>query len=269
MIKRLSLFFIMMLIATISYQQDPLMLSFSSAQAPNQGQTFDVDVRVADFDNLLSAQLFVLWDSTVLEIDTIPFISTDLADFNNSALTLPEQTASMVKGRLRMSWFAFDLVPKSLPDDHLLFTMRFNTLGAPCDTTSISIGDIPSVQIEVIDENFDNIGAVADPMPVMVPGTDCGGGTGNQDGVGLIFDDYTTGVGTNICIPMTVNGFDTIETFQGSVMWDPDVINFTGVQNLNLPGWTQGLFGLGNTDTGVLTFLWFDQTGTTPVTHPD
>ena len=269
MIKRLSSFFIMMLIATISYQQDPLMLSFNTTQTALPGQTYDVDVRVADFDNLLSAQLFVLWDSTVLEIDTIPFISSNLQDFDEAAFTLPEQTASMIKGRLRISWFAFDLIPKSLPDDHLLFTMRFNTVGLACDTTSIAIGDIPSVQIEVIDENFDNIGAVSDPMPVMIPGTNCGGGTGSDDGVGLIYDDYNTGEGTNICIPMTVTGFDTIETFQGSVMWDPDVVSFTGVQNLNLPGWTQGLFGLGNTDSGVLTFLWFDNSGTTPVSLPD
>lgn len=269
MLKRLSIFLMFMLLATVSYQQTPLELSFSTSQTAMPGQPFDVDVRVSDFDDLLSTQLFVLWDSTVLEIDTVPFVTMDLQDFDQSAFTLPGQTMSMTKGRLRISWFAFDLVPKNLPDDHLLFTMRFNTIGNECDTTSLAIGDIEDVQIEVIDENFENIGAEANSLPVMIPGNNCGMGTGGGDGVGLIFDDYVTEMGSNICIPMTVENFDTIETFQGSVMWDPSIVSFTGVQNFGLPGLTQGLFGLGDTDNGVLTFLWFDNTGTTPQTLPD
>ncbi len=268
MIKRLSTFFIIMLIALVSYSQDPLNLSFSTDQTPTPGQTYDVDVHVADFENILSVQLFVLWDSTVLEIDTVPFISSDLADFNEVAFALPSQTPGMTKGRVSISWFAFDLIPKDLPDDHLLFTMRFNTIGSECDTTSLSIGDIENIMVEIIDGNFNDIGATTQNLPVMIPGADCGG-TGNEEGVGFIFGDLTTPPGSNICIPLTVQNFDTLETFQGSVMWDPTIVDFTGVQSFGLPGLTQGLFGLGNTAAGELTFLWFDNSGTSPQTLPD
>lgn len=269
MIKRLSTLFIIMLISTISYQQNPLSVNFSTASTPTPGQPFDVDVRVSDFDDLLSFQIFVLWDSLVLEIDTIPFVSSSLPDFDDSGITLPSETASMEKGNVRANWFSFTLSPESLPDDHLLFTMRFNPIGNDCDTTSIKIGNLGFSMNEAIDENGEDIGVISNKLEVMIPGADCGGGGGGNDGVGLIFSDQFVEPSTNVCFPMTVENFDSIVTFQGSAMWDPAVLSFTGVQSFGLPGFSEGGFNLDNTDSGVLTYLWFDLSGTNPATIPD
>ena len=271
MINRCYLFFLSLCFCVgLSAQQDPLVVDFEATSTPTSGGTYDVDVRVSDFDQLLGAQFIVTWDSTVLEIDTLPFITTDLADFNQGAISLPSQTASMTRGRLRVSWFSFSFIPQTLPDDHLLFSMRFNVVGQECDTTTIRLTELPDVLIEISDQNFENIGATWTSLPVMVQGTGCGiVDPPSGDEIQLIFPDITANPGENICIPFTTNNFDSIETFQGSIMWDPNVLSYTGVQSFSLPGMSPGNFNTSTTDMGVTSFVWFDATGVTPATIPD
>ncbi len=273
MLKRFSFILSIILMAFgLQAQQDPLQIEFESSGDPTPGATYDVNVRVSDFDQLLGAQFVVDWDSTVLEIDTLPFISQDLPDLNAGAFSLPEQTASMTKGQLRCSWFSFSFVPQTLPDDHLLFTMRFNVVGEECDSTDIDVTSIPpNFNIEISDANFDNIGAVWEPLNAKIPGTDCaGGGTGGDgDEVMLIFQDVTAMPGERVCMPLTVNNFDTIEACQSSLMWDASVLSFVELQNFGLPGLNAGLFNANNAANGMMSFVWFDNTGQNPVTLPD
>lgn len=270
MIKRYSLIIAAFLVSIACYaQQDPLQIYFETSGTPDAGSTYDVDVRVADFNQLTGAQFIIAWDSLVLEIDTLPFITGDLSDFDGNAISLPNETASMTKGQLRLVWFTFS--PASLPDDHLLFTMRFNVVGSACDTTSVDVTDLPpNFSIEITDQNFQNIGAEWSALPVMVPGTDCGGiDPPIGDDVALIFPDVFADPGETICLPFTTVNFDSVETFQGSLMWDPSILEYSSVQNFGLPGMNAGSFNLNNTASGMASFVWFDNTGTTPVTIAD
>jgi len=271
MIKRyIFILFSLLLVQSAFGQQDPLQLNFEANGTPEEGSTFDVDVRVADFDQLVGMQLVVGWDSLILEIDTLPFISTDLQDFDINAFSLPAQTANMTRGQLRLLWFSFS--PQSLPDDHLLFTMRFNVLGGPCDSTTIGVVEFPpNLVTEITDQNFQNIGAVSTDADAMIPGSNCSGGGPviGDDEVGLIFSNTSADPGTNICLPFTTVNFDSIETFQGSIMWDPAILEFTGVQNFALPGLSAGSFNTNNAANGTAAFVWFDNTGVTPASIPD
>jgi gliding motility-associated-like protein len=272
MFKRyFSIILLLAFVFNTNAQQDPLQIDFNAMGMPMSNSTYEVDVHVSDFDQLLGAQFFVTWDSLVLEIDTLSFISPDLPDLNPGAFALPSQTANMTKGVLRLSWFSFSFVPQTLPDDHLLFTMRFNVIGDDCDETDIDVTEIPpNLLIEISDQNFENIGAVWTPLSLQIPGTDCGGGGPMiGDEVGLIFPDVTALPGENICLPFTTVNFDSVETFQGSIMWDPDILEFTGVQNFALPGMSMGSFNLNNTMNGVASFVWFDNTGITPASIDD
>ncbi len=260
------------LIASSAFAQQPLSFSMDApGGVPTPNGTYDVEVRVSDFRDIVGAQLAFLWDSSVIQIDTIPFVTTALSDFNTGSLLLPEQAGTPIKGRLRFSWFSFSLAPQTLPDDTHLFTMRFNVVGSPCDTTTIQVGDIPPfVPIEVTQEGAakDNIGAEGSFL-VEIPGTDCGtidppppppNEDCPDDEMSLIFGEVSVESGDVVCMPLTVTNFNSVETFQGSIMWDSAVLTFSSSQAYALPGLNPSSFGI-NAVTGVSTFIWFDNSG--------
>ncbi len=83
--------------------------------------------------------------------------------------------------------------------------------------------------------------------------------TGSE--VGYIFDDIIVAVDSNVCIPLRVTNFVDIITFQGGMMWDSTVLQFTGTQNYALAG--MSAVGSFNIDTlgGMGSFVWFDNAG--------
>ncbi len=151
-----------------------LKVIFKTDEPANIGSLYKVDFTVSDFDDLYGVQTFVLWDSTVINIDTVTISSV----LNSILVSTPAMdNANPNKGKLRMSWS--DAVPVSLPDNTVLFTMYFNVVGEECDNTIIKIGDIgtfPSEVIEVLNEDFTNIGASSNSLLAQISGTDCGTG---------------------------------------------------------------------------------------------
>jgi len=273
MITRLIKVSFFLLIALTAIGQ-PLEFEFSTSSMPAPGGVYDVDVKVANFEELLAAQVGIYWDSTVMRIDTLPFVTTDLPDFNRQALSLPDDNQTVVRGKLKLSWSSLSLVPQSLADGTLLFTMRFNIIGMPCDMTSLTLGDPqpPFLRIEVIHNEKDEIGAIANDFPVAIPGTDCGGidppVVCENGELELVYQNATVANGDNICIPMVVNNFSDVSTFQMSTGWDPSVMTYTGVQNFILPGSSPASFNV-NEANGTVTYVWFDNTTVTPETFAD
>jgi len=267
MIKRYCLyllFFIFLLKGNALQSQLEIELTADSQVIA--GQPIDVDVSVADFNNLFGIQYAVAWDSLVLEIDSLLNISTSLPDFNRASLTLPSEMMTGTKGRLNVSWFSGE--SRSLPDDHLLFTMRFNQIGNECDETTFEITNPENLFIEIIDENLSEIGVTSNILPIQLPGSNCEGG-GNDTDIQLIFNDQSVEAGTSVCIPLTVENFTDIGSFQGSIMWEPAVLSYNGLQNFALPGLSEALFNLNFTDNGMLSFSWFDNSTMNPVTIAD
>ncbi len=274
-IKLIKVSLFLLLAATAIGQ--PLEFEFSTSSMPAPGGVYEVDVRVANFEELLAAQVGIYWDSTVMRIDTLPFVTGDLPDFNRQALSLPEDNQTVVRGKLKLSWSSLSLVPQSLPDGTLLFTMRFDIIGMPCDMTSLTLGDPqpPFLRIEVIHNVKDEIGAIANDFPIMIPGTGCGDPPPPPptddcvDGdLALIFPSISVDNGDNVCIPMTVDNFTDVSTFQMSASWDPSVMTYTGVQNFVLPGTSPASFNV-NATNGTVTYVWFDNSTVMPQTFAD
>ncbi len=253
-----------------------LEVNFATNDNPTPGGTMDIDVSVNNFDEIVSLQYFIMWDSLVLTYDSIISVTTDLPEFLVSNVGTPLTTVAGVDGVLTVSWSQQSTLPASIPDGTTLFTVRLNVEGAACDSTALTIGNIPPFQnIEVVDASFNDIGAVATPLPVAIPGTDCenggggGGGGGGTPTVTLNAPNLSGDPGGNICVPITVNGFTDIQSAQAGLMWDPSVLSFFGFQNFGLTGLTPGSFNLNDVDNGMTGFTWIDNSGTNPATLPN
>ena len=155
-------------------QSNPIEMRFAtqdSTSVPN-GQV-DVEVIVRDFENVLATQFTVIWDSLVLEIQDVPFVSTSLPGLNRSSFATPQETNLGTKGRLTHTWISSDAQAKSLPNGHILFTMRFKAVGTACSTTTFELLRTQTYQTEITDGNFSNIGAEINALPILVTGVGC------------------------------------------------------------------------------------------------
>lgn len=62
----------------------------------------------------------------------------------------------------------------------------------------------------------------------------------------------------NICVDVSVHGFIDISSFQFSFVWDPLILDYDRVENINLPNPSSAQFGTPLVDAGILTFFWLD-----------
>ena len=159
----------------IGSSQNPLSLSLLEEASPETGTDYELKVEVSDFNDLYSFQLFFLWDSTVLRIKEVKDFNSDLESFDMGSITLPENdNQNPRKGKVRIAYGT--TFPMSLANDSHLMTLIFDVIGAECDTTVLSLGEIGSNQneiIEVVDQEFNNIGAISNDPLVQIPGPDC------------------------------------------------------------------------------------------------
>jgi len=246
-----------------------LEVTFSTNSTPTPGGTVDVDVSVANFDEIVTLQYFILWDSTVLSFDTVINVTDVLEQFSAGNVGIPSPMTTLDDGQMSVSWSHSSTDPFSIPDNTTLFTVRMNVVGTDCDSTAVMIGNIPPFQnIEVINADFDDIGATSNILPFVLPGTDCetGGGSGGEDGIVLNSNNVSGDSGDNVCVSVTVDNFMDVQTAQASMMWNPAVLSYTGTQNPALPG---TVFGESSIDQGMLAFNWFDNTGVTPQNLPN
>lgn len=62
--------------------------------------------------------------------------------------------------------------------------------------------------------------------------------------------------GSFAVLPVTVTNFDSMEAMQYVVQWDPQVLSFFNVNNLNLPGLIMDDFATQDVQNGILRLTW-------------
>ena len=65
-------------------------------------------------------------------------------------------------------------------------------------------------------------------------------------------------VNQSICNSVRVDNFTDILTAQFTLAWNPAIVKFDSLNNLNLPGLSKNNFGLSKISQGILSFSWFD-----------
>jgi gliding motility-associated-like protein len=262
MMKRylLSIILGFLTMTNISFGQVEIIFANETA---NANGTVDIDVTTNGFTNISGLQFSVGWDSLVMTFNSITFTNPNLPELEQGSFGIPEGSENVDEGQFSLVYFTSG--SGNLPNGAVLFTARFDLVGAECDETAITMTNDPT-PISAFDSNFNNVSVTSQPGSVMINGQDCNGGGGDE----LTFTaaTVTADVGTNICVPITVMNFIDIQTGTGTILWDPTVISYTGLANIALSG-LGGSLNETNTANGELKFIWSNPDPANPVSLPD
>ena len=117
-------------------------LTFSLPQlAVDSGTQIEVDLEVADFSNVGSLQFTFSWDSSILEFVEINDIDLPNFDPNSNLNIMQVDRGYLIIG----GWI--NLNGYNLNDGDALFTVVFDVIGNPGDSTGIALTDDPVMTI--------------------------------------------------------------------------------------------------------------------------
>ena len=120
-----------------------------SVSGPPAG-TVDLAIRANDFINLIAAQGTVSWNTSVATYNS-------LVSFGLPGMTAANfGTGQVGAGRLSFSWNDPTLVGVTVPDSAMLFTVRFNLVGAAGSATPVTFINTPTT-LEFTDNAFNVI----------------------------------------------------------------------------------------------------------------
>jgi len=129
--------------STIVYLED---------QQVDPAEVFDVDIKVTNFNDIISAAFGLSWDT-----DQLRYVGVE-----NLALDVPMEninTMNVNDGGLSYLFFDSSLLGESLEDDAVLFTLQLEVVGMEGDQSEITFtGSNPNNPAEVININEEMVG---------------------------------------------------------------------------------------------------------------
>ncbi len=139
MIKDLLLYFALLLWFVVPLQAQPTIFAEDLEAKP--GDRVEVSIKVENFTDVLAWQFTFEWDSLVLEF--VEFGEMNLADLSVDDFGPKNMTSFIIS-----AWLENGLNTATVPDDHVVFSMFFDVIGEPTETSMLSFTG--SVQPNVI-----------------------------------------------------------------------------------------------------------------------
>jgi hypothetical protein len=219
----------------------------------NCGEIIEIPITISGFKNLLSLQGTIGWDSKKLKFLNIssfgpPSLDLDIGNFG---------TNNSEKGILTFSWIDKNLEGKSLSDSTIIFKIRLSSTSYINETIDIQFLNSP-LTFEIIDIGYNQI------LSRLINGfvnLKCN----SLNSINLILPDFSTSCNTTLEVPIKVKDFKNIISFQGSLNWNSDLLQFQSISSFGntLIGLNNSNFGLNNISNGKLSFSWndYDLTG--------
>jgi len=145
--KDILLYFALLLWFVVPVTAQPTI--FTPSQSVGEGSSISVDVRVDDFENILSMQFSINWDPTVLQFDSISNYNA-LPDYSPSNFG----TNSASQGKVSTLWVDNQLLGVTLDDNTTLFSIVFDVIGLDNSSSLIEVSDDPTpVEVSDVDGN--------------------------------------------------------------------------------------------------------------------
>ncbi|MEQ8704302.1 MAG: cohesin domain-containing protein, partial [Phaeodactylibacter sp.] len=242
---------------SLSAQQPTFTISPTSNDI-QPDDVFDVDITVSDFENILSMQYGITWDSTIIEFQQVKNINTaNIPGFSQGAAFStpnPGGSSNVPANGMGVSWFHPSFITLDLPDGTVLFTLEFQAIG--CGTSDIQFSGPPTPGIELLDGSFTNVGLNPENATATVSGGNCGTVTPETT---FSIANTTLDVGETGCVEVEVQDFENITDVSFSITYNENILDFSSVGSFGITGLDASDFD--TTIPGVITLNWSNATG--------
>ncbi|MDF1699388.1 MAG: hypothetical protein P1U56_26280, partial [Saprospiraceae bacterium] len=262
MMKRYLLSIILGFLALTNISLGQVEINFAS-QTANTNGTVDIDLTANGFTDISVLQFSAGWDSLVMNFNSVVFTNPNLPELAPNNISGSEGASNVDPGQFSFS-YSSPFGTGNLDDGDILFTVRFDIVGNECDETLIEMTEDP-LFIECFDKDFNELTVTSQAGTVSINGTDCGGG---GDDLTITAETLTADMGTNVCVALNVENFIGVQSGSGTILWDPAVISYTGIANINIGG-VDGSLNATNVDNGELKFVWSNPDPGNPLTIAD
>ena len=225
---------------------DPNGLSLSLPdENVDPGQSFCLDVTVADFDQINQLAFSIGWNPNILALDNVINVAPGLVLLANS---IDDSGAS--GGALTVDWSSPSPFGASLGDGDVLFSLCFTAVGSGVSPVSFSGTpqgiDISSFSDSNMGLNGDNGLVTVNPLPSIT----------------LTSSNETVSPGGLVTVDVTTQNFDDIVDLETAIAWENSVLSFVSVSDFNLPGLTAANFNTSFANFGTLCLDWQGTGGT-------
>ncbi len=262
--KRYLFSIILGILSFTNYSYGQLEVNFGAASG-NANGTVDVDVTVVGgFADIGGMQFTGVWDSLVMTYNSVVSTNPNLTSFGPTDISGPEAIA-LVEGQFTVAYGAPG-IDGNLNNGDVIFTLRFNLVGDECETTEITILEDGPTESSWFDTNFIETPVNYTSEEIMINGADCNATGGDE--LTITAGMETVGVGGAVCVPLTVTNFNAAQSGSGTILWDPTVITYTGLENIALIG-VDGSLNTSNVANGELKFVWSNADPANPLTLTD
>lgn len=210
------------------------------------GETFTIDVRVSNFENIAKLQFNLQYNENVIELvnPKISFPQSGGCFFFDSSVN------GNTPGLIQVNWTA--LGPAcSLPDDFILMRLHFLAIGPIGSNSTISV--VNPILVDKFGGPVEDIGINNNNGLVSI----C-----NIASPTLVVASLNAYPGDTICLPVSVKDFEEISRLEYTLSWEKNILQFLNVQNLNLVGLTQANFNTAQANSlGIIGFEWSNNSG--------
>ncbi|MFT5382739.1 MAG: hypothetical protein ACI81W_000128, partial [Saprospiraceae bacterium] len=229
---------------TITGTSSSAITIIASQEVGNPGDTVTVDISVRNFDSIASIQASMLWDPAIISFfETLnPGTLPGPISFNTS----PGLTNA---GKLTFTWNDPGATGINLPDDEIIFSIKYIITGNVTDVSVVDFTNDPTA-IEVTQTVN---GALETATLAKIPGLV------EVIGAGVLtvnIGTLTGCTGDTVCIPMTVQNYNEILSMQYDVSWNDTELDYINVQGFGLGGLTPSNFN--PIGTSRLRMSWLD-----------
>ncbi len=260
MFKKITLFLALGLVflGINANAQTTRFIASPSSSTLDVGDTLVIAVTTQDFDDVLGFGYSMNWDPTVLQlvhgVDAVVPVDIPNDFFANTALAS--------NGIITFAWNDPNLLfGISLADDIVLYEIVRFTAISP-GTSAVEFTSTPTdasiVYADGMEETplFTNASVtVTDPNVPTTPDFEC-----MFNNFGLAIEADSAATGEQLCLDVNMCNADSLVSFQYSINFNPAILQFDSIANINLPQPGSVFENSNNTDGWVFTF-WTDTLG--------
>ncbi len=177
-----------------------------------------VKISVRNFKKIESMQCALRWDKTIARYSGIQALN--LKGLSTGSFNLKADSTE-----LDWVWDFGTGMPVTVPNDQVLFEVCFTAIGVIGNFTNVSFVDVPGRSIEITDANG-VLKHIVDNGKVTVCET--------KTTLKIYTRDTSATENSEFCVPIYVDDFTCIESFQYAVKFDSTKLRFKRVDNIIL-----------------------------------